>query len=114
MSFLMQTPTQMITVSFIQPDGQCRSIAVRAGQSLMLAAVESNVQGIRADCGGCMVCATCHVYLEVSGSIAAPAADELEMLDCVADERRPTSRLSCQVVMEPALDGAVVTIPARQ
>lgn len=103
----------MITVTFVQPDGRRRQVPVRVGQSLMRAAVEGNIEGIQADCGGCLSCATCHVYLDTPGHVAPPDADELGMLDAVNGHRRANSRLSCQVLMAPGLDGAVIVVPGR-
>lgn len=103
----------MITIHFVQPDGTRRQVQAREGQSLMRIAIEANVDGIQADCGGCLSCATCHVYIEPVPA-PPPDGDEDGMLGTVAAERRAGSRLSCQLVATPALDGATVTVPARQ
>ncbi|MFC6673032.1 2Fe-2S iron-sulfur cluster-binding protein [Marinobacterium aestuariivivens] len=66
-----------------------------------------------AQCGGECSCATCHVYVE-AGDVGEPAEDELDMLELVAAERRPQSRLSCQLRVGPELDGLVVRIPETQ
>jgi len=82
----------------------------------MRGAIDHNLRGIDAECGGCLSCATCHVYVdEHFFPLLAPASDdELEMLTGVAAERRPQSRLSCQIPMTAALDGLVVHMPERQ
>ena len=82
----------------------------------MRGAIDYNLRGIDAECGGCLSCATCHVYVDDRFfPLLAPASgDELEMLTGVAAERRPQSRLSCQISMTAALDGLVVRMPERQ
>ena len=106
----------MPIVTYILRDGARRDIDVAAGTSVMEAAIHHNVRGIDAECGGCLSCATCHIYIDASSTAELPVPDEteLELLDGVAAERRPESRLSCQIVMTPAIDGLVVQIPARQ
>lgn len=101
------------------PNGplQDREVEVSAdGRSLMKAAVDAGVDGIAADCGGALTCATCHVYVDEAwlDRLPPPSADEDTMLDYTAEERRPNSRLSCQIALTPALDGLCVTLPQRQ
>lgn len=103
----------MPTIFFEQPDGICAEVDVAVGQSLMRAAIEHGVNGIEAECGGACACATCHVYVE-EGAFPPPDEIELGMLEGVAAERAPTSRLSCQLEMKPELTGARVRIPATQ
>ena len=69
-----------------------------------------------AECGGSAMCATCHVYVDPvwADRLPAPQANELELLDCTATERLPTSRLSCQIKLTAALQGLVLRIPERQ
>jgi ferredoxin, 2Fe-2S len=109
-------PTVKVTIHLRAPDGAMHTLHAKCGQSLMLAAVQEGVDAIAADCGGCLTCATCHVYVDASwGPRLPPAgADETAMLDLTAAERRPTSRLSCQIELTPALDGLVVELPERQ
>ena len=106
----------MATVTYIAADGRESDIEVRNGDSVMLGALQANLRGIDAECGGCLSCATCHVYVEDDwiGRVPAPDAMEMEMLDNVAAEQRPGSRLSCQLVVAPALDGLRVRIPGKQ
>ena len=106
----------MPIVTYVLRDGERREIDVPVGTSVMEAAIQHNVRGIDAECGGCLSCATCHVYVDATSpaELAAPDASELELLDGVAAERRPESRLSCQLVVVAAMDGLVVQIPARQ
>jgi 2Fe-2S ferredoxin len=106
----------MITVHLIAADGSTRSVEVKPGDSLMHAAVGANVPGIEADCGGLMTCATCHVYVRepYASQLPPPQEDELAMLQFTAAERRPASRLSCQIELTAALDGLTVDLPATQ
>lgn len=103
-------------VHYVLADGSRRSFDVAAGESLMRGAILNNVRGVDAECGGCLSCATCHVYVDdaFATRLPPPSADELEMLTGVAAERRPTSRLSCQLSVTAELDGIVVRIPERE
>lgn len=106
----------MPRVIYIQPDGIETAIDARAGTSVMQAAVTNGVPGIVAECGGAAACATCHVYVDDRWIDRLPPAeaDENDMLDCTASERRPTSRLSCQIELSAELDGLIVHAPERQ
>ena len=106
----------MVDVTLIDAGGASRTLQVPEGQSLMQAAVSAGVRGIVGECGGSAMCATCHVYVDekFADQLPAPLATELEMLECTASERRPTSRLSCQIKVSAALAGLVVHLPERQ
>jgi 2Fe-2S ferredoxin len=106
----------MPDITLILADGTERNLAAPDGASLMAAASGAGVPGIVAECGGSAMCATCHVYVDEAwaGRLPAPLANELEMLECTAAERRPTSRLSCQIKLGAELQGLVVRIPERQ
>ena len=106
----------MPTVIFQLPDGTERKVTAESGTVLMQAAVSHGVEGIIAECGGNASCATCHVYVaDAQAELVGPPNDvEDEMLDFTAAERRPTSRLSCQVHLSDALDGLVVHVPEEQ
>ena len=106
----------MPKATFRKCDGSTIDVEVAEGTSLMKAAVVQGIDGIVEDCGGAASCATCHVMVDPSFLALLPAVSDNEdqMLDCTAAERRPNSRLSCQIVMSAALDGIVVTIPDRQ
>jgi ferredoxin, 2Fe-2S len=105
-----------LRVTFIQPDGAERTIEdVQPSQSLMAVARDHGVEGILADCGGSCSCATCHVYVDPEWQPLVGPADEIEseVLDMVAEIQRSNSRLSCQIVLTPELDGIrVVVAPA--
>lgn len=105
----------MAKITFIQHDGSEQVHDGKTGLSVMEVAVKNNVPGIDADCGGACACATCHVYVEDSWVEKLPKAESMEedMLDFAFDVR-PSSRLSCQIKVAPALDGLVVTTPEKQ
>ena len=105
-----------VVVHLVDADGTRHELAGRAGQSLMRTAVDAGLEGIKADCGGVMSCATCHVYVDAAWAsrLPPPGSDESAMLEMTAAERRPTSRLSCQIKLTPALDGLTVELPATQ
>ena len=104
------------TLHLIEADGTRHALAAAPGQSLMRAATDAGIDAIKADCGGLMTCATCHVFvtLEWADRLPAPSSDEEAMLEMTAAPRRPTSRLSCQIDLSDALDGLTVELPATQ
>jgi 2Fe-2S ferredoxin len=106
----------MPTIHFVHADGHPLTIEAPPGRSLMRAAVGAGVEAIVADCGGTLSCATCHVMLDEPwrSRVGAPGADEDAMLELTAAPREPGSRLACQIVLDAALDGLVVRLPARQ
>jgi 2Fe-2S ferredoxin len=105
----------MPKVTFIQPDGRQSEVDALSGDSVMETAIDNDIDGIIAECGGACSCATCHVYVDEAWLEKLPPPDPLEdgMLDCVLD-RRPTSRLSCQIRLSDALDGITVHVPESQ
>lgn len=105
----------MAKVIFVDYEGVEREVDAKAGESLMEAAVNNDVPGIDADCGGACACATCHVFVDPNwfDRVGKPGDLESEMLD-VADEVRETSRLSCQIEISNELDGLRVETPESQ
>ncbi len=95
---------------------QGTSIEAKTGQSLMKAAVGANIEGVAADCGGTLTCATCHVMVREPWLNQLPAMtdDEDGMLDFAACARQANSRLSCQITLTEAMDGMQVDLPASQ
>jgi len=106
----------MPRVVFIEPDGRRVAVQAKDGQSAMRAAVDQGVAGIEAECGGQCLCATCHCYVADlwQEKLPPPSADEQVMLENVFAPRLPGSRLSCQIVLNPSLDGLTLTVPPRQ
>jgi ferredoxin, 2Fe-2S len=105
----------MPQVTYVQPDGSTRTCLLKAGESVMDGALDNDIPGIRAQCGGGCTCATCHCYVlePAAGALPAPHQDELALLDYVL-ERRSNSRLSCQIRVGDGLDELVIEVPARQ
>jgi 2Fe-2S ferredoxin len=105
-----------IQVHLREADGRVHDIRGREGQSLMRAALAAGVDGIAADCGGCLSCATCHVIVDAHwlARLPLPAADELAMLEMTAAPRESGSRLSCQIALDAELDGLSARLPIAQ
>jgi ferredoxin, 2Fe-2S len=105
-----------ITLVFIDAQGARQNVQGQLGQSLMKAAVAAGVEGIAADCGGTLSCATCHVLLAPQwlAVLPAPGADEQAMLELTASPRAAGSRLSCQIVLTQTLSGMTVHLPPTQ
>jgi ferredoxin, 2Fe-2S len=102
----------MPLITFIEPDGARREVFARAGESLMAGATRANVAGIIAECGGSAMCATCPCYL-VEGTLPEAEALEAETIEFVAQNTRPTSRLTCQITATEAMAGLVLEVAAR-
>ena len=105
----------MTKITYIQHNKKSQSIDVANGLSVMEGAVENNIPGIDADCGGSMACATCHVYVKEEWFNKLPQKEEGEedMLD-MAFEPKKNSRLSCQLIVTDQLEGLVVNLPEKQ
>ncbi|MDO9357734.1 MAG: 2Fe-2S iron-sulfur cluster-binding protein [Polaromonas sp.] len=105
-----------ITINFIAADGRQTGAQGQIGKSLMEAAVAAAVDGIAADCGGTLTCATCHVFVQqpFADRLPAPDGEELAMLAFTATPASKASRLSCQIKLTPELDGLAVELPATQ
>lgn len=99
--------------TWILPEGRAVTATVKAGLSLMEAAVANQIPLVIGECGGSMSCATCHVLVDTAWTdiTGTPSAFEDSMLDVTEAERSPTSRLSCQLIMTAALDGLVLRVP---
>jgi 2Fe-2S ferredoxin len=106
----------MPKITYISHTGVSKTVDVPVGDSVMEGAVQNNIDGIVAECGGNCQCATCHVYVEDKflDILDPPSDDEQAMLGSTAAERTSHSRLSCQIRVTSALDGMVVKTPDRQ
>jgi len=105
----------MTRITYVQADGSARTVEAAPGSTVMETAIDNDIDGIVAECGGACSCATCHVYVDEGWVERTGEPDAMEdgMLDCVLD-RRPTSRLSCQIPVREELDGLVVYVPENQ
>ena len=95
--------------------GDTKKIEVENGLTVMEGAIQNEIPGIDADCGGSMACATCHIYVDEKWLNKIPKAEEAEedMID-MAFEPKKNSRLSCQLIVSDDLDGLKVTTPSKQ
>ena len=105
----------MPKVTYNDFQGNSKTIEVDNGLSVMEGAIQKDIPGIDADCGGSMACATCHVYVEDKWLDKIPKAEDAEndMID-MAFEPKKNSRLSCQIIVNEELDGLEVTTPEKQ
>ena len=105
----------MAKITYITHDDKKSTIEVQNGLTVMEGAVQNDIPGIDADCGGGMACATCHVYVKEEWFNKLPKKEdgEEDMLD-MAFEPKQNSRLSCQIVVSDELDGLTVNIPSNK
>ena len=105
----------MPKITYKDKDGNSKTIEVEKGLTVMEGAVQNDIPGIDADCGGSMACSTCHVYVEEKWFDKIPKAEaaEVDMID-MAYEPKKNSRLSCQLIVTNELDGLIVTTPEKQ
>ena len=113
--FLSLIYIYMPKITYNTHDNDTYTIEVQNGLTVMEGAVQNDVPGIDADCGGGMACATCHVYVKEDWFNRLPKKEdgEEDMLD-MAFEPKPNSRLSCQIIVSDDLDGLVVDMPEKQ
>ncbi len=105
----------MPKITYIEDNGKTHSLEVANGLSVMEGAIQNNVPGIDADCGGSCACATCHVYVDEKwfDKLSKKDSAEQDMLD-MAFQPNSFSRLSCQITVSDELDGLVVKMPSKQ
>ena len=105
----------MAKITYIEHNGTSHTVEVKNGLSVMEGAVQNNIPGIDADCGGSMACATCHVYVkeEWFDKVNIKSEGEDDMLD-QAYEPNKQSRLSCQISVSDDIDGLIVNLPEKQ
>jgi len=105
----------MPKITYIEHNGTSHQIDVANGLTVMEGAVQNNIPGIDADCGGSMACATCHVYVKEDWFNRLPKKEngEEDMID-MAYEPNKFSRLSCQITVSDEIEGLVVKLPKKQ
>jgi ferredoxin, 2Fe-2S len=106
----------MPRITYVEATGAKTTLELAEGWSLMQGATANGVEGILGECGGSCACATCHCYVDEArlADLPPPTDNELAMLENAAAERRPNSRLACQIKATAALDGLVVHLPDTQ
>ena len=105
----------MSKITYIESSGKSHTVDVKNGLTVMEGAIQNDIPGIDADCGGGMSCATCHVYIKENWFDKLPKKEDGEddMLD-MAFEPNKFSRLSCQIIVSDELEGLVINLPAKQ
>ena len=105
----------MAKITYITSDNQTHTVEVQNGLTVMEGAIQNDIPGIDADCGGSMACATCHVYVEEKWFNKIPKAEdaEIDMID-MSFEPKKNSRLSCQIIVTNELEGLTITTPKKQ
>jgi 2Fe-2S ferredoxin len=105
----------MPKITYISHGGKKNTVEVAVGLSVMEGAIQNNIEGIDADCGGSMACATCHVYVPENwlNKLEKSQDAEQDMID-MAYEPKKNSRLSCQIIVSNELDGLEVATPLKQ
>ncbi len=101
----------MPKIIYVTNDGTRHEVEVENGYSIMEGAINNDIDGIVAECGGACACATCHAYVDPAWVDKIPAMDDMEdsMLDA-AYERKDNSRLTCQIEVNDSLDGMVIHV----
>jgi 2Fe-2S ferredoxin len=105
----------MPKITYIEHNGTQHTVEVPVGLTVMEGAVNNNVPGIDADCGGACACSTCHAYVSPDWVARMPVREDMEMdmLD-FAYEPNERSRLTCQVKVTAEMDGLVLQLPEKQ
>ena len=105
----------MAKITYIENNNKEHIVEVPNGNTVMEGAVQNNIPGIDADCGGAMACATCHIYVDEKwyDKIKKKEDGEEDMID-MAFEANKLSRLSCQITVSDDLDGLIVRMPSKQ
>ena len=105
----------MPKITYKDFQGGSKTIEIESGLTVMEGAIQNDIPGIDADCGGSMACATCHVYVDQQWIDKIPKAEdaEVDMID-MAFEPKKNSRLSCQIIVTEELNGLEVTTPEKQ
>ncbi|HIF61349.1 MAG TPA: 2Fe-2S iron-sulfur cluster binding domain-containing protein [Candidatus Pelagibacter sp.] len=105
----------MPKITYIEHNGRSHTVEVPIELTVMEGALQNNIPGIDADCGGACACATCHVYVDEKwfGKLQKKEDAEQDMLD-MAFEPKKNSRLACQITATNELDGLVVKMPSKQ
>jgi ferredoxin, 2Fe-2S len=97
-------------ITYVRADGTASKLEVASGMTLMDGLIRHNEPGVVAECGGACSCGTCHVYVaeEWLERVGEASEEEMELLE-FDERRRDTSRLSCQILIGPELDGMVLS-----
>ena len=105
----------MTKITYIEHNGKEHTVDVKNGLTVMEGAVQNDIPGIDADCGGSMACATCHVYVKDDwyNKLDEKSEGEDDMIDQAYDPKK-NSRLSCQITVSDKIEGLIVHLPEKQ
>ena len=105
----------MTKITYIENNGKEHTVDVQNGLTVMEGAVQNDIPGIDADCGGSMACATCHVYVKDDwySKLDEKSEGEDDMIDQAYDPKK-NSRLSCQITVSDKIEGLIVHLPEKQ
>ncbi|XP_051147107.1 adrenodoxin-like protein 2, mitochondrial [Andrographis paniculata] len=104
---------EKINVTFVDKDGEETHVKVPVGMSMLEAAHENDIE-LEGACEGSLACSTCHVIVmdvDKYNNLPDPTDEENDMLD-LAFGLTETSRLGCQIIAKPELDGLRLALPA--
>ena len=106
----------MPIIIYVEPNGRRSEVNAAVGQNLMQLAFANGICGLVGECSGSAMCATCHIYFDVTKLALMPAMSGTEdaMLGSVTAERRPESRLACQIQVTEDMDGLILRLPESQ
>ena len=106
----------MPTLHFVHPNGQTTSLDAPVGKSIMNVCRDQGFTEVVAECGGAALCATCHVYVDETqyDLFSKPNEVETQMLEFVASEKKSTSRLSCQLLINEQCNDLRIYFPEQQ
>jgi 2Fe-2S ferredoxin len=101
----------MKKITFIEADGKV-VVVENAEGTVMMTALDNEIEGIDGNCGGVCSCATCHVHVapEWLDKVGGATDDERDLLE-FEDNVNERSRLCCQIEMTDEIDGLVVHVP---
>ena len=105
----------MTKITYIENNGKEHTVDVQNGLTVMEGAVQNDIPGIDADCGGSMACATCHVYVKDDwyDKLDEKSEGEDDMIDQAYDPKK-NSRLSCQITVSDKIEGLIIHLPEKQ
>jgi len=105
----------MTKITYVENNGKEHTVDVQNGLTVMEGAVQNDIPGIDADCGGSMACATCHVYVKDDwyNKLDEKSEGEDDMIDQAYDPKK-NSRLSCQITVSDKIEGLIVHLPEKQ
>ncbi len=112
-SSVRRLATVRVVVKNADRKGTTVEVQGEAGKSLLEAAWDAKIDTLEGACDHAMACSTCHVYVAPKdwARLPQPSEEELDMLD-LAFEPKEHSRLSCQILLSPTLEGLEVEVPA--